>query len=412
MSYRHIVDPGLIVVGGGLGGAAVARAMAAAGARVVVLERETRFRDRVRGDMMYPWGVVEARRLGLGDTVLAKVGQVIGTWVNTIEPLPPSERDLPSTTPSGENAIGFFHPELQEALLAAAADAGAEVRRGFKVTAVGRGTNEAKPYVIGNRRDSRGAGGERLSATLVVGADGRDSGVRTWAGFGVSRDPPRLALAGTLMTGLAAPASAAHVFFAPAAGLVAIVIPIGAGRHRLYGGYELKSGRMDLSGPASLGRFIDLAVAAGAPAEWFEGGERTGPLAAFDGADTWVKTPYNQGVALVGDAASASDPSFGCGMSLTLRDARVLSEALIASDDWHLAARAYAAEHDRYYRSLHTLIDWLTRMYRETGAEADARRRRAFPLFAQDRTRIPDVVGWGPEGPSDETARRRFFGEE
>ena len=40
----------IITVGGGLGGSSLARVMADHGARVLVLERETRFRDRVRGE--------------------------------------------------------------------------------------------------------------------------------------------------------------------------------------------------------------------------------------------------------------------------------------------------------------------------------------------------------------------------
>jgi flavin-dependent dehydrogenase len=39
----------LITVGGGLAGAALAGALAERGARVLVLERETKFKDRVRG---------------------------------------------------------------------------------------------------------------------------------------------------------------------------------------------------------------------------------------------------------------------------------------------------------------------------------------------------------------------------
>ena len=54
----------LIVIGGGLGGSALARVMAAAGARVLVLEQEQRFKDRVRGEFLAPWGVAEAQRLG------------------------------------------------------------------------------------------------------------------------------------------------------------------------------------------------------------------------------------------------------------------------------------------------------------------------------------------------------------
>ena len=48
----------LITVGGGLGGASLAKAMAEHGARVLVLERETQFKDRVRGEALVSWGVV------------------------------------------------------------------------------------------------------------------------------------------------------------------------------------------------------------------------------------------------------------------------------------------------------------------------------------------------------------------
>ena len=74
-----------------------------------------------------------------------------------------------------------------------------------------------------------------------------------------------------------------------------------------------------------------------------------GPLATFNGADTWVEHPYSNGIALIGDAAATSDPTWGQGMSLTLLDARVLRDALLADDDWNKAADGYAVEHDRYY---------------------------------------------------------------
>ena len=46
----------VITVGGGVGGAAFAIVMAEHGARVLVLERERQFKDRVRGEYMAPWG--------------------------------------------------------------------------------------------------------------------------------------------------------------------------------------------------------------------------------------------------------------------------------------------------------------------------------------------------------------------
>ena len=55
----------IITVGGGLGGSALAKAMAAHGAKVLVLEREKQFKDRIRGEFMAPWGVAEARSWAL-----------------------------------------------------------------------------------------------------------------------------------------------------------------------------------------------------------------------------------------------------------------------------------------------------------------------------------------------------------
>jgi flavin-dependent dehydrogenase len=55
----------IIVVGGGLGGASLAKAMAEHDARVLVLERERRFKDRVRGEGMWPWGIAELKELGV-----------------------------------------------------------------------------------------------------------------------------------------------------------------------------------------------------------------------------------------------------------------------------------------------------------------------------------------------------------
>jgi flavin-dependent dehydrogenase len=64
----------VITVGGGLAGSAVAKCLAEHGYRVLVLERERRFRDRVRGEQMHPWGVAEARTLGLYQRLVDRVG--------------------------------------------------------------------------------------------------------------------------------------------------------------------------------------------------------------------------------------------------------------------------------------------------------------------------------------------------
>lgn len=58
-------DYDVITIGGGLAGGALAKTIAEAGFRVLVLERLLVFRDRVRGEALYPWGVAEASTLGL-----------------------------------------------------------------------------------------------------------------------------------------------------------------------------------------------------------------------------------------------------------------------------------------------------------------------------------------------------------
>jgi 2-polyprenyl-6-methoxyphenol hydroxylase-like FAD-dependent oxidoreductase len=126
-----------------------------------------------------------------------------------------------------------------------------------------------------------------------------------------------------------------------------------------------------------------------------------------------VDHPYRNGIALIGDAAASSDPSWGQGLSLTLCDARVLRDALLADDDWEAAGHAYGDEHDRYFGVVHMVEDWLTQFFYETSPEAHARRARAFPLIAQDPTRVPDTLMSGPEMTVvNEETRRRLFGED
>lgn len=149
---------------------------------------------------------------------------------------------------------------------------------------------------------------------------------------------------------------------------------------------------------------------AGGSADWFRHARRIGPLASFNAADHWVDHPHREGVVLIGDAAAANDPSFGAGLSLTLRDVRVLRDFLTSSANWPAAAHAYAE--DRYYGLLHRQHDWAREIFFDVGPAADAKRAIALPRLAEDPSRRPDVLALGPDAPSDEFARRRFFGLE
>lgn len=115
---------------------------------------------------------------------------------------------------------------------------------------------------------------------------------------------------------------------------------------------------------------------------------------------------------MIGDAAGASDPTFGQGLSLTLRDVRVLRDALLDDDDWRRAADHYAEQRAQYYGALHLVTGCIAKLNFEHGPEADARRARALPMLAEDPSRIPDHLTSGPDLPSDQGVRLRYFGEE
>jgi 2-polyprenyl-6-methoxyphenol hydroxylase-like FAD-dependent oxidoreductase len=395
----------VITIGGGVGGAALAFALARAGKRVLVVEREARFRDRVRGEYLEAWGVAEARRLGLLDAVRA-CGAREMPWLTTFAgAMQVAKSDVREANPDGLAPFCLSHPGFQDAVLAAAAAAGAEVLRPSTVVALAPG---APPSV----RVRREGGEESFTARLVVGADGRESKARAWGGFAALRDAEKLALAGLLLDGFAGPDDTASLFWNFAAGEQALFFPQGRGRLRAYVAFHVNGDLGRLSGRGRVPAFFAACERAQVPAAWLENATPAGPLAAFSGADVRVTRPAQRGIALVGDAAACSDPTWGCGLSLTLRDARALSERLLASDDWDAAAAAYAEEHDRYYGRLHTFEGWLSTAFFDVGPEADARRGRILARAFAEPGRIPDLVARGPDAPCDEAARRRFFAED
>ena len=396
----------VICVGGGLGGAALGRSLALAGVRTLVLERETRFRDRVRGEYLECWGAAEAEALGLQAAVREAGGHASGFIDTYIGPTRVSRRDFADPADPRPAPYCISHPAFQEAVLAAAAKAGAEVRRGATVTEV---TPGARPSVT-----FRAAGGEvqRASARLVIGADGRDSKLRAALGYQEHRDPDRLCLAGLLLEGYTGPEEASSVFWNLPASEESLLFPRRDGVLRAYVGFRSDTGVRRLSGKERISEFLRVCRETGVPEAWLAQTRPAGPLAAFEGADSRIDHPYRDGVALVGDAAATSDPVWGCGMSLTLRDVRTLRDALAGSKDWDAACHAYADEHDRYYARLRTVEDWLTQIFFDRGPEADARRGRVFALALRDPAAIPDVVGRGPDSDVSEAGRRRAFAEE
>jgi 2-polyprenyl-6-methoxyphenol hydroxylase-like FAD-dependent oxidoreductase len=395
----------MITVGGGMAATALANAMASAGYRVLVAERETAYRDRVRGEWLAPWGVLEARRLGLYEALKERCGHEPPFLASRLGPVDLPTNDLTTTYDTGESQMMFYHPEMQEDFAAAAERSGAEVRRGVKVVSVEPGREP--------RATLQWEGGsETLSARLIVGADGRNSNVRKWAGFTVREDEPVQFLAGVLLENVGCRVDASFFQFNPFIGQMALLFPQGDGRARAYFGARKASGKQ-LSGDGDFPRFINECIATGVPPEYYADARQAGPLATFDGYDSWVDHPYRDGVALIGDAATTTDQTWGQGMALGLRDARELRDALLANDDWDAAGHAYADAQPKVAENIRNAEKWMTTFFMDPGPDAAAIREKALPLVAADRSRVPDTFIAGPDvGPATEQVRRRFFGEE
>src|SRR5947207_15004796 len=68
------------IVGGGIGGASLAVALAREGLGITVLEASEEFEDRVRGESMHVWGVKEARNLGVESVMMDAGAHIATVW--------------------------------------------------------------------------------------------------------------------------------------------------------------------------------------------------------------------------------------------------------------------------------------------------------------------------------------------
>jgi menaquinone-9 beta-reductase len=394
------------IVGGGVAGSTLATVLARGGVRVAVVERERRFRDRVRGEALMPWGASLAARLGI-DHVLPQSGaRALPIWQTYIDRAAQPPHDWRLDSPTGDSLWGVNHPGLQETLLQCARAAGAIVLRPAKVHRPQRDCLGSFVLPVAS-----GDGSGEIRARLVVGADGRESGVRRWFGARTFRDPVRHAIGGCLIEGIELDPVASHIGYYP--GGASFIFRQGSGRSRAY----LFTGRAE----AETLRTHDAATAiiaackAALPAGAFDRARPVGPAAFFPAADILASRVAGEGIVLIGDAAGANDPTQGQGLSLVFKDVSELSQRLLSMPDWQEAIEEFAAQRRRWYEPLRAFAAWIGPLVIGVGPQADAARARA------DRARELDPLqnGYGaihtagPDGlPVTEDARRHLLGED
>lgn len=397
-------DVDVAIAGGGVAGSALAIALARAGLEVALVEREVRFRDRVRGDSFFPWGAREATLLGLADLLPQSGARPLPIWQTYAERQPRPPYDWRTDVPTGDVVWGIDHPALQETLFQQAAADGARTLRPAKALAPTRDEQRLLLPV------ESPAGSALIRARLVVGADGKDAGSRRWVGARAMRDPIHHVIGGCLVEDIDLDPEAAHL--GRLEGGVSLVFRHGSGRARLYLVCQPAMGET-VRGAGAAERFI--AACAGAfPDGSLARARAVGPVAFFPGADLFSSRIAGDGIVLVGDAAGANDPSQGLGLSLAFRDVRELS-ALLRSRDWVEAAAEFARRRPSWYEPLRAFAIWQGPLFTDTGPVADAARARAARAAELDpwRDGYGALHALGPDGlPVTDAARRHFLGED
>ena len=395
------------IVGGGIAGASLAYALARAGRSVTVLESSVEYEDRVRGEAMMPWGVKEARDLGVEQVLLDAGAHVAPAWLQYVEGLgEPVTLPMAMMLDGIPGTLNMRHPDACRTLIDAAAAVGATVVRGVhdvKLSAGSAGQNAFITY-------SGDLAGE-VHAQLVVGADGRSSTVRRQAGIYLQRDDPVNYLAGLLVDGLAGIPDENDVLVAEG-DLFMLMFHQGGGRARLYVGLG-RSGQRRFAGPDAASQFLAAwkprcypmseLVAAGIPA---------GPCVTYPGDDTWTDRPFADGVVLVGDAAGHNDPIVGQGLSIAMRDARMVRDLILDGARQPADFAPYGQERAERMRRLRLIADIVSVTYAEDASNRMA--RRAFlgeKMASMDADVFPLLVAFitGPETVPDQLVDSRIL---
>ena len=286
-------NPEVVIVGAGIGGSALATVLSRAGITVTILEKSQVHVDHVRGEWLAPWGVAETQRLGLYDTLIAAGGHHLGRHIGYSDDIDPAEAESQPLDFKAFEGAGFKpplcmrHPDMCDLLNREATTSGAELLRGVTDLHVIAGSAPEVRF----RHDGRE---RKFNPRIVIGADGRNSVVRSQVGIEQHRDPTHHLMAGMLVDNTVGWPADLQIFGTEAR-VNFLAFPQSPERVRLYICYPNED-KKRFAGADNQARFLDAFHLASVPgSEYLANGTPSGPCNSYGNEDTWTDVPYVAG---------------------------------------------------------------------------------------------------------------------
>jgi flavin-dependent dehydrogenase len=313
----------VIVVGARVAGAATAMLLARRGLSVLAIDRGRLGSDIMSTHSIAMPGVFQLSRWGLLDAIRERGTPATRTVIFDYD----GERATIDVPQRGD-VDGLYNPRrtvLDPILVDAAVDAGADVRHGIAMREIVRDESGRVDGVV----IDDGVGSQLVRARFVVGADGARSRVAAQAGAEVlHRESVGAASIYTYFEGLDSHQIVNHY----AAGRAVGVIPTNDGNAVVWAGMPndrfAAQGRHDVA--AAHARIVAQVPEL---ADQLAGARRRSGFRAFSGVPGFLRQPWGDGWALVGDAAYFKDPLSAHGITDALIGAELVADAIGACHD-------------------------------------------------------------------------------